>query len=156
MANVLPWIRKPKNPLFTEGTLKSYKFVDDGVNSSKVNKKKATLLVEDGEFFKEIVDLRTQGHLEHMARRAEERGMAINAKKTGLMLVSAATSFKARVRVKLGGETVIESDSLKILGVNIDSDMSFKTHVQNIAAKHGQKHGPYLDSERKDLVKKIF
>ena len=38
--------------------------------------RKAKLLVEDSVFFKEVVDTRTQGHLEHVRRRAEERGMA--------------------------------------------------------------------------------
>ena len=43
--------------------------------------RKARLLVEDGTFFKEVVDHRTQGLLNHIAGRAEERGMAINEKK---------------------------------------------------------------------------
>ena len=78
--------------------------------------RQAKLLVEGDLFFKEIVDLRSQGLLEHIAAKAETKGMAINAAKTGLMLVSAASSFEARTRLELGGETVIGQPSMKILG----------------------------------------
>ena len=151
VANIPHWIRKPKDPTYNEGILKSYKFVDDGVNTSKVNMRKARMLVEDGSFFKEIIDLRTQNHIEKVKRRAEEKGMAINAQKTGLMLVSAATSFEARVRVNIGGETVTGSDSLKILGVTIDNDMTFKTHVQTIAARTRSKTWALSKLKKKGL-----
>ena len=110
---------------------KTYKYVDDQVNSSKVNMRKAKLLEEDGVFFKEIVDLRIQGLLSHIATRAEERGMLINAKKTSLMLVSAASSFQSRIQVNLGGDSIKGLSSLKILGVTLDSDASFKTCSQD-------------------------
>ena len=61
VANVPPWIRKAKDPRYREGQIKSYKFVDDGVNTSKVNMQSARMLVDGGTCFKEIVDLRTQG-----------------------------------------------------------------------------------------------
>ena len=135
VANVPLWYKKPKDPTFVTGQVKTYKFVDDEVNTSKVNMKQARLLVEEETFFKEVVDLRTQGLLQHIADRAKERGMAINASKTNLMLVSAATSFTPRTRVELDGETVRGSDKIKILGITIDSDASFKTHINNISNK---------------------
>ena len=51
------------------------------------------------------------------------------------MCVSAARSFAARVRLDFNGQSVIGTESLKVLGVTIDSDCSFKTHVQNISRK---------------------
>ena len=117
VANVPPWIKKAKDPVYNEGKLNSYKFVDDGVNTSKVNMRKARLLVEDGVFFKEVIDLRTQRHLEHIITKAEERGMAINTGKTGLMLISAATSFQARVRISLQNKLIKGADSMKILSL---------------------------------------
>ena len=135
VANVPHWVPKPKDPTFTDSKANTYKYVDDQVNTSKVNMRKARMLVEDGVFFKEIIDLRTQNLLQHIATRAEDRGMQINAKKTSLMLVSAATSFQPRVCVELGGELVKGSDKLKILGVTLDSDASFRTHVARLASK---------------------
>ena len=132
VANVPPWLRRPKDPTFTSGSISTYKYVDDEVNTSKVNMKKAKMLVENGEFFKEVRDLRTQGLLEHIAHQAELQGMSINAAKTGLMLVSAATSFTPRVQVQLQGETICGTDKMKILGVTVDSDASFRSHVTDV------------------------
>ena len=49
------------------------------------------MLERDGLLFKEIIDSKSQCLLEHITSKANERGMAINAEKTGLMLISAAT-----------------------------------------------------------------
>ena len=61
--------------------------------------------------------------------------MKINAAKTSLMCVSAATSFEARVRVELEDQVITGSNSLKILGVTLDKDCAFRTHVDNIRNK---------------------
>ena len=61
--------------------------------------------------------------------------MAINAAKTGLMVVSAATSFEPKTRVTLNGETILGKGELKVLGVTLSSDLSFGEHVEKIAAK---------------------
>ena len=135
VANAPPWLRKPKDPRYDEGSIKSYKYVDDNVNTSKVNMKKARLLDEGGTLFKEVIDTRTQDLLTHVAKRAADIGMAINADKTGLMLMSAATSFDARTRLTVNGRTVLGSNTLKLLGVHLDSDMSFRTHIDKLASK---------------------
>ena len=142
VANVPHWIRKPKDPEFHYDSIKTYKYVDDEVNTNKVNMKKSRMLVEDGRFFKEVIDTRTQELLQHIARKAESKGMAINASKTGLMLVSAASSFEPRVWIELDGQTVTGQDHMKLLGVTIDRDASFGTHIERIATKMRPKLGP--------------
>ena len=109
------------------------------------------MLVEEGVFFKEIVDKHTQNVLEHVAKQADQMGMAINAAKTGLMLVSAATSFQARTRVTLNNETIVGQDSLKVLGVTLTSDLSFQAHVEKIAAKTRSKAWALAKLRRKGL-----
>ena len=135
VANVPHWVIKPKDPVFTYEKIKSYKFVDDQVNTNKINMRKAQMLWDGEAFFKEVNDIRSQELLEHIATRAGVKGMMINVAKTDLMLVSAATSFDPRVRVQLGGQSICGQDSMKILGVAIDSDASFRTHTEKIAAK---------------------
>ena len=142
IANIPPWIRKPKDPVFREGDLSTYKFVDDGVNSNPVNMRKAGLMSIDGEFYREIIDLRTQGLLEHIDARAANNGMAINAKKTSLMCVSASSTFDARVQIELAGQVVNGQENMKILGVTVDRDFSFATHVDNLARRSRQKSWP--------------
>ena len=151
VANVPPWIRKPKDPEFKSTPIKTYKYVDDEVNTNKVNMKKAKLLVENGEFFKEIVDIKTQNLLHHNATAAQNKGMVISAAKTGLMLVSAATSFDARVRITLGNQTITGQDPMKLLGVTIDRDASFKSHVQKLAARFRAKTWALSKLKKKGL-----
>ena len=52
VANVPHWVKKPKDPEFKPAPIKTYKFVEDEVNTSKVNMRKAKLLVDNGVFFK--------------------------------------------------------------------------------------------------------
>ena len=94
--------------------------------------RKARLLVENGVFFKEVVDLRTERLLQHISDRARSRGMKINAAKTSLVCISAATSFESRVRLELDGQTVRGQDQMKILGVTLDRDCTFRSHVDNL------------------------
>ena len=51
------------------------------------------------------------------------------------MLASAAISFEPRTSLKVSNKTIKGSESLKIVGVTINSDFSFRDHVENIAAK---------------------
>ena len=94
------------------------------------------------------MDLHTQPLLNYIKERAEDQGMRINTKKTGLMLVSAATSFEPRVRLEIGGETICGADSLKVLGVTIDRDATFKSHVSALAAKLRSKTWALTRKER--------
>ena len=154
VANVPHWIRKPKDKIYHDKPIKTYKYVDDQVNTSKVNMRRATLLVNDGVFFKDIVDLKTQALLTHIANKAKAKGMAINAAKTGLMLVSAASSFDPRVRIKLEGETVTGQERMKILGVTVDKDASFRSHVEDLAARMRSKTWALAKLRKKGLPEK--
>ena len=135
VANVPPWLHKPKDPKIKKKSVKSYKFVDDGINTCPVNMRQAKLLVSSEGNFKEIVDKRTEGLLNHIAQAAGFKGMKINAKKTSLMCVSAASTFASKVRLQVQGQTVTSQNSMKILGVTLDSDGTFKTHVENLRMK---------------------
>ena len=97
----------------------------------------------DGKFFKELRDKNTEAILNHVATRAEIKGMAINQNKTGLMIVSAATSFEPRVRVTVKGAEIQGSDTLKVLGVTLDSNCTFRTHTQNLVKNMRKKCGRY-------------
>ena len=67
--------------------------MDDGINMSNVNMRSAQLLVKNGQYFKDVTNKRTEALLNHIVARAEAKGMVINQAKTGLMCVSAATTF---------------------------------------------------------------
>ena len=54
VANVPPWIKKPKYPSFKKMHLNNYKYVDDGINTNVINIKSVKLLVRDGVFFQKL------------------------------------------------------------------------------------------------------
>ena len=85
--------------------------------------------------FKETPAPGTASLLEHVRSNAERKGLAVNEKKTALMCVSAAKTFKARVKLSFNGQSVSGSDSLKILGVLLDNDCTFASHVQELGRR---------------------
>ena len=84
VANVPPWIRRPKDPTFRPRQIETKKFVDDGVNMSKINLRSASLLVEQGRYFKAVTDPNTEDLLNFIAANAQEKGMIINKKRRDL------------------------------------------------------------------------
>ena len=61
--------------------------------------------------------------------------MAINDNKTGLLCVSTACGYDPRVDVVVNGQKMTGSKNMRTLGVTLDCDFSFKTHVQNVNRK---------------------
>ena len=61
--------------------------------------------------------------------------MLENEAKTGLLCVSAASSFDASVKVNFDGQEVKGTDFIKILGVTLNKDCSFSTHVTYVGKK---------------------
>ena len=60
--------------------------------------------------------------------------MKVNPEKCHFLL-----STKAKKEMKLDNTTIENSECEKLLGVFIDSDMSFKTHLDNICKKASNK-----------------
>ena len=135
VANVPPWILKPKYPRIRKSTIKSYKFVDDSINTNSVNMRSAVLLTDETGPFKEVIDKRTEKLLAHVASNAELKGMRIDVAKTSLMCISAASSFSPRVKVSVQGEEIKGMSKLKILGVTLDQDCTFGSHIESLRNK---------------------
>ena len=102
------------------------------LHMSTVNMREELLLEMDGLFYKETEAPIAQKMLEHLTRRASERGMVVNDAKTAVMCVSAAASFDPRVKLTERNEPIKEARSMKFLGITLDQDCTFDTHVQNL------------------------
>ena len=97
--------------------------------------KEVPLLVENGRPFKETHVEQTSSLLEHIRVNAEEKGLLVSEKKTVLMCVSAAKSFEARTSVLFNNQSVKGVNKMKILGVTLNNDCGFKSHVNSIAKR---------------------
>ena len=78
VANVPPWVLKTKDVRWVEEELKSLKYVDDSINIEKFNLRAVPMLQEEGTFIKITQPHRTKMLLEHVTRRANEKGMLVN------------------------------------------------------------------------------
>lgn len=77
--------------------------------------------------------VKAEAILHHITREASGRGMKVNGEKTCLVCVTGATSFQAEAQIKdAEGNIIKSSNSAKFLGVTLDSDCSFRTHVDNV------------------------
>ena len=73
VANVPPWIRKPKDPVFATKKIDTKKFVDDGINMKKVNMRGARLLQVGGRYFKAVSDPDTESCLLYTSPSPRDR-----------------------------------------------------------------------------------
>ena len=132
-VNSPPWLRKPKEQSWRNRTPVDFKFIDDGVNASAINMKTVAMYEDHGQNVKLAHPVKAEAILGHISARATTRGMKVNGSKTSLMLVTAATSYRARAEIKdTEGTTIKSSKNAKYLGVTLDSDCTFSAHVENV------------------------
>ena len=96
-------------------------------------------------FYKQTSAPAAQSMLEHITKRAEERGMKVNDSKTAMMCVSGALSFEPTVQLR-GRDSPIEGAiSMKFLGITLDADCTFNTHLESWKSSRPRHSGIFLD-----------
>ena len=130
-TNVPPWLLKPKDARWKDVQTLNKKFVDDGLHMSVVNMRAEPLLEQNGLLYKETKAPEAQQMLEHLTRRATERGMVVN-EKMAVMCVSGAKTFEAQVSLEGRNGQIKVVNKIKFLGITLDNDCSFESHVQNL------------------------
>ena len=61
--------------------------------------------------------------------------MKVNPSKTQLLCVSGAINYETKSYVNLGNDTIRSSDTMKILGLTLDSKCTMAAHVANLKRK---------------------
>jgi hypothetical protein len=137
VVNPPAWVRTPKDPTWVEKDLVTRTYIDDGITIEKLNMKAQPLLQKDGKQFKNPLAEKTQARLNTVKRRAAERGMKVNEKKTEIACVSSALGYTAKAHMEISNEggTITSTQSLKILGFTIDSDAGITTQVNILRQK---------------------
>ena len=135
VTNVPPWIRKPRDSHWKKMDITMHKFVDDSVNIEKVNMRREPLLTQGEDQLRIVKPEITDRVLNHVCDRENGKGMVVNHAKTTLMCVSAAKTYKAEAVLEFGNTTIKSTGSMRILGITLNADCSFKQHVANVCAK---------------------
>ena len=104
---------------------------------SKINMAHAEVLVRDRKVIRRKRDVATQNMFRRTNARATFKGMKINVKKTQLLVVSDAKSYKPEVSFKTstGEELVSEQEKIKILGFTFDGSPTLGAHVEELEKK---------------------
>ena len=69
-------------------------------------------------------------------------GMKLNASKTKIMIVSRSLTMHSQSpQLTIGGTVLKESDDLVILGMALDSKMTFEKHLRSVSRAASQRLG---------------
>ena len=119
----------PTSAIWKDRPSTTHKYIDDSIIDTKLNME--NVLTVDGGRAKHAVAC--QNVFRRTIRNAESIGMRVNEKKTNQICVSDAMSFKASSHVyTIGGDKLISSDSLKLLGFHFGTRPSCHQHVEAI------------------------
>ena len=135
-VSIVPEVNKKKTGLRWKAiSPRKLKFVNDGMILSKMNMDSAEPSVGvpsvPGGPVKTKHNLQTQNMFRRVVRRAESRGMVVNNKKTKILCVSDAQTYKARSFLLDADSNRLESgETLKVLGFHMDSRPGAHAHVR--------------------------
>ena len=98
-------------------------FADDTTISCKFN-----------QFNPDIIRPKLEVELDKLYQWLLMNKIKVNCKKSKFIVFSYRNSKKLG-QIKFGNETIIQTNSSKFLGINIDQNLNFKSHVSTIAPK---------------------
>ena len=126
-----------RESFFIERAPSCVKYIDDSLIIEKVNMKVPPLLTDhDGVKFKSVHPSKSQDLFAHIARSASAKGMQVNSKKTGLVCISAASSFRAQAHLLDDeGHEIDSVERIKVLGFFLDSDAGVWSQVRAVCAR---------------------
>ena len=123
-ATGLRWKKKPA---------RKFKYVDDGMITCKINMRsgRITGVYVGGREVREKQCIITQNMFRRVVERATGRGMVVNNRKTNLLCISDAMSYKGVGYIRdAEGQKLVSSDAMKVLGFHFDSRPSCHAHVE--------------------------
>ena len=129
-------MRKNKEQTWKEIDPVMLKYIDDQLHIDVVNMQAVQITRQKGKLCRKVHPVRSQNILDHVTRRAEDRGMAVNDGKTKVAVVSAATSYTPKAYLNTRDGTTIESNnSIRVLGCIFDANTGTGTQVDNVVRK---------------------
>ncbi|KAI8482039.1 hypothetical protein Bbelb_402150 [Branchiostoma belcheri] len=107
-----------------DATATRWKFVDD-LNLAESRKIEATSSL--------------QTDLDHLSTWATDREMKLHPRKCIVMHVSFTKAPFQRPQLSIAGEPLVEVQTVKLLGIHVQSDLHWESHVNNVVRKGSQK-----------------
>ena len=126
-----------KNSKWREREPVCLKYVDDNLQINRVNMETALRgYTEEGKNARRKHAVECQNSFRYVVRRAEERGMKVNAAKTAMVCVSGAQSYEAHSYIKDSeGTEICSGGSMKVLGFHLSSRPTVHAHVNALCKR---------------------
>ena len=115
--------------------VEAFLYVDDTTLVDVVPMQGATRHISTATTVENFSDLRLEGTFEELERRATEIGMAINKKKTQLLVVSPPNGCNTVATMKMGDHEVSSQKELKLVGFTFCDKPGASAHVAQIKEK---------------------
>ena len=134
----------PEHPVGTQVLVETpvlvFKYIDDILTCDKVNFGNVQTCLKNRILTKIKIAINTQNGFRSIACNSRKIGMIVNAKKTGLLCVSDALSYKAEAYIlDEDGNRIDCVDSLKVLGFTFSSKPSVDAHVNSVVVRMRQR-----------------
>ena len=133
IVNLPPRETKVGTQVLTSKMVKFFKYIDDNVSCEKANFGSVDTIVEGDQTIKKKHTIPTQNAFRCVTTKALEKGMVVNASKTGLLCVSDALNYRPQAFIMDCQDNVICSGtSLKILGFWFSDRPNVDLHVSKL------------------------
>ena len=117
-----------------------FKYIDDILTCEKLNFGDVLPVMRDGKPVKIKQAFNTQNCFRSVSAKSGQIGMIVNAKKTGLLCVSDALSYRPETFILDENNNKIECvDTLKVLGFTFSSRPTVGPHVESIVKRMRQR-----------------
>ena len=141
------WIYFPQDGVGAEGVemwtsdtarvpdVKAFLYVDDTTLLDAVPLDGAVRHITTGTNNELLSGLRLESSLSNLEREAGEIGMAINRRKTQLLVISPPNGCNTRAQMQIGGEEIHSQAELKLVGFTFCEKPDASAHVEQIREK---------------------
>ena len=138
-VNVPEKLKKRIEPTWRDKPISVRKFVDDNLQVEKLDMM-AQQTYQDGQTFKNPRALKSERMFKHISAKAKTKGLLVNGKKTGLLVMSASRSYQAKAHIYDENKQRVDStESMKMLGFIFNQKADTSTHVEKLCTKFRQK-----------------
>ena len=117
----------------------AFKYVDDVTLGGRNLLDHATRHITTGKERRTIHAGALQKKFETVYEKSKELGMKINPDKTQLICISPAINYEVKSFVRIDGEIINSSDTLKILGFTLDTKCTLNAHLTTIKTKFAKR-----------------
>ena len=134
--NVPTTLTRRIKPTWRSRPLGVRKYVDDNIQDEKFHMKRSKSFRQGTVIFKNPRLVRSEKLFKHITSKAKEKDLVMNAKKTNLLIISAARSYEARGHIYDEQNCRVDSTkTMKALGFLFNEKGDISSQIENLIRK---------------------